>query len=152
MNERYVFTTSFTRSQTEQANDNFTVTPVGTGEVVVRLVPCCQPFLHCPPTGTHPHRRPRSSPRRDHSHLRVLLTAPKAGASLTGLLIQTGSPAPSLPCAGWLPGAAAGGFSTGWRAKQSAVRREPSLTHDVYSFIWCWLLWEPLAWPLQKQS
>jgi len=24
--------------------------------------------------------------------------------------------------------------------------------HEVYSFIWCWLLWEPPAWPLQKQS
>lgn len=26
------------------------------------------------------------------------------------------------------------------------------LTHDVYSFIWCWLLWKPEACPFQKHS
>lgn len=67
------------------------------GEAAVSLVPCCQPLLRCPPCGTHRHRRPRSSPRKDHSHLHVLPRAPKAGASLTGSPIQTGCPAPSLP-------------------------------------------------------
>lgn len=61
-------------------------------------------------------------------------------------------PGSQLAWARQLPRAVAGDFSDGWRAKQSAARQEPSLTHDVYSFIWCWLLWEPLAWPLQKQS
>lgn len=97
MNERYVFIISFTRSQKEQANDDFTVSPVGTGEAAVCLAPCCQPLLRCPPTGTHHHRSPRSSPRKDRSHLRALPMATKAGASLTGSPIQTGSLAPSLP-------------------------------------------------------
>lgn len=52
------------------------------------------------------------------------------------LLIPTGSPCREPPLQGKAP----------------AARRKPPLTHDVYSFIWCWLLWEPLAWPLQKQS
>jgi len=63
----------------------------------VRLVPCCQPLLRCPPRGTHHHRRPRPSPRKDHSHLCALLMAPKAGASLKGSPIRTSSPAPGLP-------------------------------------------------------
>lgn len=61
------------------------------------LVPCCQPLLRCPHRGTHRHRRPRSSPRKDHSHLHTLPTAPKAGASQTGSLIRSASLAPSSP-------------------------------------------------------
>lgn len=61
------------------------------------LVPCCQPLLRCPQRGKHRHRRPRCSPRKDHSHLHTLPMAPKAGASQTGSLIQSASPAPSSP-------------------------------------------------------
>lgn len=47
-----------------------------------------------------------------------------------------------------------------WSSADTPLPASPSrlptlsffLTHDVYSFIWCWLLWEPLACPLQKQS
>lgn len=33
-----------------------------------------------------------------------------------------------------------------------SVKGLACLTHDVYSFIWCWLLWEPEACPFQKHS
>lgn len=91
----------------------------------MRLAPCCQPLLCCPPRGMHRHRCPRFSPRKDHSHLCALPMAPKAGASPTGLPIRTGSPVPGLSmpdsCPELRPGAPppAGG--------QSSLQRGASL-------------------------
>lgn len=50
-----------------------------------------------PSPRTHHHRHPRSSPRKDHSHLCAFLMAPKARASLMGSPIWTSSPVPGLP-------------------------------------------------------
>lgn len=133
---------SLTGSQQHVKQKQPRMSPLGRGGLTVRLVHCSEPSGAALPHSMDRHRHPKSTLRKDHSHLRALPPAPKGAASQTGWLIPAGSPAGGHP----LPGAPTGG------AKLPAARREPPLTHDVYSFIWCWLLWEPLAWPLQKQS